>query len=439
MGNVAFNAELGRSFFEGSSSFRTKDDASDNKSGGMYSHVALEFSATEAAEWESFFLFLQKVLTAGVGAIPVYQANGLTFAKGTLVCPSGYSAAQDAFIVTKADYADVSKLPLFVLDKDLPTATKGMAYAAALVSGLNTSAAVAVGDPVYAGADGQWTLTAPTAPTQLVQEVGRVTVVNANTGAIAFYPAAKAVQKNADGQLSTNIARLATANTFTKTQTIQPDADASKALILKGHSSPTANLLECQSSAGALLRGVGPRGAEIGETAIQSWHAADKPATRLDGTALVAGDRWYEIGTRKWWVYDLPNTRWLSELLYTYDGQGYVNANTGIGYFTVPGGGNIFIERMDTFSYVATTNNAASYWRLDLTYRVGGTTLISGAMSTVADSPDTSYRHSWTTGVTSAFAANDLGLQFAAYKAGATGTPGNIQLAVNMQYRIVHA
>ncbi|MGD0090596.1 MAG: hypothetical protein ABSE73_11810 [Planctomycetota bacterium] len=43
---------------------RTKDDASDNKVGGVYAHVAGEFSATEAAEWQSIMLGLASQMMA---------------------------------------------------------------------------------------------------------------------------------------------------------------------------------------------------------------------------------------------------------------------------------------------------------------------------------------------------------------------------------------
>jgi len=195
MGNVTFTAALGRPFFEGASDFRTKDDSSDNKASGVYSHVAGEFAATEAAEWLSFFVFLIDRLRSGVAGIACRNETGDTLAKGTLVCISGYSAANSAFLIVKADYANAAQQALFVLDTAILTAANGTAYAAALVTGLNTAAASAVGSPVYAGAAGAWTLTAPTLATQILQEVGRVTIKDGSNGAIAFYPGLRFVQR----------------------------------------------------------------------------------------------------------------------------------------------------------------------------------------------------------------------------------------------------
>lgn len=182
--NVTFNAELGRPFFEGTSSFRNKDDVSDNKVGGVYSHVDGEFSATKAGEWLSYLLFLRQMFTAGVGAVACVNKTGSGLAKGALVTISGCDATAGLLKASAASWPASAGMPVFVLAAAIANNATGTAYAAALISGLDTSGAAAVGDPVYLGVAGAWAYTAQ-GPI-----IGRVTVKDPTTGAIAFYPGA---------------------------------------------------------------------------------------------------------------------------------------------------------------------------------------------------------------------------------------------------------
>lgn len=86
----------GLAFFTGSSSFRTHDDSSDNKVSGVYSHNAIEFSATEADEWASWMMYINSLMNAGIGTIVARNESGGTFLKGTLVYISGVNALVEA-------------------------------------------------------------------------------------------------------------------------------------------------------------------------------------------------------------------------------------------------------------------------------------------------------------------------------------------------------
>jgi hypothetical protein len=181
MATLTPTAAKGQTQFEAAAPWRNHDSAADRRSGGSYAHEPKEFAATEADEWASWMLFLTGLLKAGHGALPVRCASSLI--AGHLVYVTTYDGTNSVFTVAKADADDPAKPAQFVMRSALGANTNGHAYAAGEVTGLDTSGAAAVGDPVYlSGTAGAWTLTAPTAP----QLVGRVTVKHATTGAIAF-------------------------------------------------------------------------------------------------------------------------------------------------------------------------------------------------------------------------------------------------------------
>lgn len=143
-----------------------------------------------------FGLYAQnQLLKLAVGAACVRNETGGTLAKGSLVYASGWSAAEGAFLISLADADDPAHRAMWVLAASLATATNGLAWGIGDVTGLDTSGAGAVGDPVYlSGTAGAWTYTAPTVIGKIIQCVGRVTVKDVAGGAIRFFPALGAVQ-----------------------------------------------------------------------------------------------------------------------------------------------------------------------------------------------------------------------------------------------------
>lgn len=118
----------------------------------------------------------------------VHNDTGGILAIGTLVYINGYDATLGQFTVAKAD-ADAGLAADLVLLEEIAINGSGKAAQEAIVSGLNTDAVAAVGDPLYlSNGAGAFLAAAPTGPDQIVQQVGTVTVKNAVTGAARFYP-----------------------------------------------------------------------------------------------------------------------------------------------------------------------------------------------------------------------------------------------------------
>jgi hypothetical protein len=121
------------------------------------------------------------------GTEMVYNGTGSSIAAGKLVYRNGWNATYNCFTVALAD-ADVSGAQAeLVATEAIANGATGSASTVYELTGINTSAASAVGDPVYLDTTaGGWTLTAPTGSDDVVQVVGRVSVDNASTGAIRF-------------------------------------------------------------------------------------------------------------------------------------------------------------------------------------------------------------------------------------------------------------
>lgn len=113
----------------------------------------------------------------------VYCAGALAI--GDLLHISGYNAANDCFVVEKAD--GDNKPAQLIASAINAGATISEARAIMELTGLNTDAGV-VGDPVYGDATtpGNWTLTPLTGADQLSQIVGRIKVKSATVGKIVF-------------------------------------------------------------------------------------------------------------------------------------------------------------------------------------------------------------------------------------------------------------
>jgi len=170
----------GKAIFEETQDFRARDDNSDRKSGGTYSHSVYEWSATEANEWVGFMQYVRSVAKSGALALGCRNETGSTLAAGP-VRVVGYNASEGKFLIGLAD-ADGAAPADFLLLSTLATATNGTAYSGGDFS-FNTAGRT-VGDACYLADDGTVTFTAPSAADKIVQEIGRVKVVNAS-GTIA--------------------------------------------------------------------------------------------------------------------------------------------------------------------------------------------------------------------------------------------------------------
>lgn len=114
----------------------------------------------------------------------VYCAVALTV--GTLLHVSGWNAANSCPVVEKAD-ADAGKPAQLVAAEANAGGATSEARDIYTLTGQNTSAAGAVGDPVYQHTTaGGWTLSKPTAANAMAQIVGRVKVKSATVGEIVF-------------------------------------------------------------------------------------------------------------------------------------------------------------------------------------------------------------------------------------------------------------
>lgn len=122
--------------------------------------------------------------------IPFVAAANL--AAGELVYISGWDATKNLPVMAKADAdaSDPAKCAEFVCDATVAQDAVGFAVGEKLVSGIDTSLANAVGDPVYLSdaTAGSWSLTAPATGGDIIQKVGVVTAKHATAGAVMLYP-----------------------------------------------------------------------------------------------------------------------------------------------------------------------------------------------------------------------------------------------------------
>lgn len=193
MGTVSPSIATGKALFEETTAFRAHDDAADYKPGGTYSHRPREFSATEAEEWCDWKRYVSGILLSGIASLKIRNDTGGNLPSATLGYAAGYDGTESRVLLGLADPADAAKPPQFVLLDGVDDESNGIAYGAVEVTGLDTDAASAVGDPVYLSATaGEWTFTPPTS---IVYMVGVVTAKDATEGSILFFPA-RAVRTN---------------------------------------------------------------------------------------------------------------------------------------------------------------------------------------------------------------------------------------------------
>ena len=115
---------------------------------------------------------------------------GEAITAGNLVYISGYDATTGKVKVSKADADAAGKqAALFIAPANIADTAEGVVVGSFELTGQNTDAVTAVGDPIYLSTTaGGWTKDAPTGGGHSVQQVGVVTVKNATTGKILFFP-----------------------------------------------------------------------------------------------------------------------------------------------------------------------------------------------------------------------------------------------------------
>lgn len=165
----------------------SEDDALDKLISGVFTQNPLEYSANEHARLQ-VLLGLIVAATKNGAPVAVRNTTGSTITAPATVYKSGYDSTNSAFLVAPADATDKTKAPQLVLTSDLANNANGNAYVKQAATGIDTSAASAVGAPVYldASTPGAWTLTAPALPARAIK-IGTVTAKDAVSGSIAFF------------------------------------------------------------------------------------------------------------------------------------------------------------------------------------------------------------------------------------------------------------
>lgn len=182
--------------------------------------------------------------------------------------------------------------------------------------------------------------------------------------------------------------------------------------------------------------------------------SATKPTVRpaeVGGGALVTGDIWVDTETGERWICSPGYWLLYAPLLTVVHSNIGTTASTII--TTLGAGGNQFFPSHPSTNaamvftarataYVATTNDANSYWQFGPKLRVlgaaqpmgnGTVTDLATVADTSADSPNTAITKSWTIN-TLVSNYRGQGFAFNAVKAGGTATPGNIAIIGTLSY-----
>lgn len=116
--------------------------------------------------------------------LPVKNTSGGTLLKGTPVYATGAVGASGATEVSAANASSSATMPAIgLLEADLANNAQGFCCPLGVVNNLDTSS-YTINGVVYVASGGGLTATRPTGATTLVQNIGRVTRVQASTGQI---------------------------------------------------------------------------------------------------------------------------------------------------------------------------------------------------------------------------------------------------------------
>jgi len=297
--------------------------------------------------------------------IRVYNNSGSVFTPGMLVKPDGYVHG-----VLSVSPAYQSGLAYFVVKEAIEAGAIGTVYAAAIVTGLDTSGAPPAN--VYLGV-GTWTLTRPTSPTLIRQEVGTVITIDAVNGSIFFYPGLSFVSQWPSGLLPSTVTLMS--NTFNgASQLVETDGSgkiSTAGIVADAALSANVPLLNAANTFTS--------GNQFGAISLSGgtnwkWYAAAKPTTRpvcLGSAALVDGDVWND-GTEDWISKTVGGTQyWLSVQTHTWfwNGGGGNYGGSTVNYFgtlryTGPGAdGHVMVTRASIKAQIG-VNNQTNYFTL---------------------------------------------------------------------------
>lgn len=289
MSTVAPSTTNGRGLYEGTKAFRAHDDLCDNKVAGVYTHNSTRFSATECEELCDLQRYHNSILQSNDAPL-VQNVSGTILAAGTLGYISGYDAASELLIFDKADASTPAKQAKYVLLNAIAIGASGAAYPGGEVTGLDTSLG-AIGDAVYAGANGAWTLT----PSSDGQVVGYVTTSDVASGTINFCISAPAGRTAVIEGVTTPVTILAANSgaTYTNTGaggTVRFDLPSAAAGLKFTFIVTTAQSLSIKVATGDYIR-VGATSSSSGGTA-----SCPTPYTRID---LIAVDATNWVGMQQ--------------------------------------------------------------------------------------------------------------------------------------------
>ena len=202
-------------FAYGDAVYGAADGEVDDDASGLYVGIALEAAAAAHDEVEIF---------VAQGAGPSAQGEVFQVQAGEALSAWDlcYVSSQtgDMMIISKAQSTSAGKRAQFVVTQAIANGAIGTAVRTALRTAVNTDGQTA-DDPVYLSDDtaGAYDFTKPTG-TDFVQEIGRISVVNATTGVIFYDLSSEAIlaHSHADaangGTISATVSTLADAGSL---------------------------------------------------------------------------------------------------------------------------------------------------------------------------------------------------------------------------------
>ena len=134
--------------------------------------------------------------------------DGTQIDAGTPVYIVGYHAGSSKPLIAPADASDPAKMPAVgIANDDIAGSAEGTIGVMGIVDGIDTTSPVSftIGDVVYVANGGGLTNVKPTTATHLVQNLGRVTKVNASNGRILLLGAGRVNDIPNSGTFSGNI------------------------------------------------------------------------------------------------------------------------------------------------------------------------------------------------------------------------------------------
>jgi hypothetical protein len=215
-------------------------------------------------------------------ALTVANKSGSPMTAGQLVYVSGYDATLGAPTVTLADADTAGKVAQLVIAAAIADGATGTALESGLVTGLNTSAASAVGSLAYLGqaTAGSFVWAALTGADMVSQVIGICVTKHASTGSILFFPGRRVVLATGTSGLQDDA--VTAAKTDTATAGV---AEGSKIVVLGA----TKNLDTLVIADGGLYLGAGA-GTSVSATAAQiNRTAVTTPGTAEASKAAILG------------------------------------------------------------------------------------------------------------------------------------------------------